>query len=199
MPMRSTVILAVLLSCTSLISSASSQHLDDLAVENDLDRLMAANDTAALLTPAEQARLLALRGRAGAREAIQRVLTSKAVLEVTINPEARVSVHRTPTPLPSPTCGKPFPLLIRIVNQAGATSDLRVRASHPSTAALVEIQPPEPRLAGASVEYRALRLSLLHGGTTDITLVFDAGPGTEDLGNRATVSLLLRCLNADGP
>jgi|GEM_PF-5218422 len=49
--------------------------------------------------------------------------------------------------------------------------------------------PVTPALAGAASEYRLLFLTLRASGLTDVSLAFDAGPGTEDLGGRSGVFL----------
>src|SRR5438552_1316810 len=51
------------------------------------------------------------------------IVAQKALIEVTINPEARVSVRRTTAPLPLFACGTAEPLLVRIVNQGRVTSN----------------------------------------------------------------------------
>jgi hypothetical protein len=190
---RLTLVVASLCTCVSLTCMGAPLLSETLG--RDAERLIADGDTASLFTPADKATLRGLLRRSDDSVGIDRVLSSRAPIDVTINPEARVSARRTVAKMPKLVCGLPASLLIRIVNEALVTSALRARLPDAAMSSMVSIQPIQPRLAGASLEYRVLKLSLMHRGDTDITLTFDAGPGTEDLGNRATLSLLTRCVS----
>jgi hypothetical protein len=176
--------------CVNLNASAS--RVDEVTLRTDVDRLLG-GEAASLFTPNERATLRARVSHRGQLEEIDHILANRAPIEVTINPEARVSVRRTGATLPKFHCGTPTPILIRVVNQAFVTSNLGVRLRDMSPTTLVNFQPIQPRLAGASLEYRVLLISLTQPRYADITLRFDAGAATEDLGNRSTTSVLVRC------
>jgi hypothetical protein len=164
-----------------------------VTLSRDLQRLVDSGDVAILFTSAQQATLRTLLTRADRSEEIDRMLTSRAAIEVTINPEARVSARRTDAELPRMDCGVLAPILIRIANEAFVTSRVNASLRDASASRMVTIQPIQQRLVGAAVEYRVLKISLRQAGTTDVTLTFDAGPGTEDLGSRATVYFIANC------
>lgn len=91
-------------------------------------------------------------------EGIDRLAAGKATIEVTINPEARISISRTGVQLLPFTCGVAEPLTVRIVKLD---------------------------LSGASLEYRLLMLKLNSLQPIDLSIVMDAGPGTNNLSLRS--------------
>ena len=84
-------------------------------------------------------------------------------------------------------------MLIRIVNQGHVTSGLNVRLLGEATATAASLHSVEPHLAGASVEYRLLILTVNSVRPIDLTLVVDAGRGTEDLAFRSHLPMLVQC------
>lgn len=146
-------------------------------------------DAAQLFTPAEIATLQQMIGQPSSDGAINQLLEKKAAIEVTINPEARISIKRTPAPLTMPPCGKSGVWLIRIVNQGFVTAGLNVRTIESS----VSLEPAAPPLSGGAVEYRLLRYTMSEIHQSDITLTVDAGSATSDIGGRAILPLLLQC------
>jgi hypothetical protein len=138
------------------------------------------------------AKLRALLDQSAPAEHIDRLLASLAPIEITINPEARVSISRTATALPNCTLGKRELWLMRIVNQGRVSSTLNLRLLGDEER-LVELEQITPQLVGASVEYRVLLLTVIAARPIDLTIAADAGPGTDDLGLRSQLVLLLRC------
>lgn len=118
--------------------------------------------------------------------------SDSAAIQVTINPEARVSASMSGRLPPPGPCGTPTDLRIRIVNQAFVTAALEadlVGNAPPEVAMEFE---PAP-LTGAREEFRLLRLTLARPGSTDVTIAFRARRHEPDLAGRNRVHFLLRC------
>jgi|GEM_PF-1231486 len=98
---------------------------------------------------------------------------SDAPIQVTINPEARITVKRGGA-MPSPSiCGTPTEVAVKIVNQALITARLQAElVGSVPTEVLLEF-PTEP-LKGVAVEARSLRIILTHPAPTDLTVAFRA-------------------------
>ena len=125
---------------------------------------------------------------------IDQMLASRALIQISINPETRVKAHRTKVLLPETHCDMPSPWLVRIVNEGYVTASVNINLQGVPTGNPIVASLLGPKLTGAMVEYRIMQLAMQKPGLTDITLVFDVGPGTEDLGVRAELPILLRCL-----
>ena len=120
-----------------------------------------------------------------------------ALIRIVINPEARVSVSRVSRP-PVLVRGASTPVEIEIVNQAKVRSRLRVTSPSGVPApgkpdpwlefALPDLSP----LSGRPREIRVLNLRASVLGQREAVLAFDVGHGTQDLGFRSEVALLLR-------
>jgi hypothetical protein len=186
--------------CTAIVAlvvhlaaaTAHGQSFDDEALRRDAGRLLTM-DAARRLFNTEEVVTLRTLLQSASLETVERLMASKASIQVTINPEARVSVSRTPAALPLFTCGTAEPLLVRIVNQGRVSSVLSIRLVGEVAAGIVSLAPTAPRLAGASVEYRVLMITLNTVSLIEFTLVVDAGPGTEDLGLRSQLPVLAQC------
>jgi len=156
---------------------------------------------------------------ADAAARIQAVLDPRALFIVTINPEMRVRVAQGPA--------KPELLeqgwrlfLIKVVNEAGATSPLRIRSpqaqqSYAATGIaagakpldpgglpaaerwldleLFTRQPMKPALNGLAVDYLLVSLYSRDAGKREARFSFDAGQGTQDLGFRSDCDVLFTC------
>jgi hypothetical protein len=108
---------------------------------------------------------------------------------VTINPEARVSVVGGVVPA-AQSCGVPITLSVRVSNEGGVTAPLGVTLL--SDGAVLSNVPSAP-LSGSAADDRQVAVLLTLPPPVDVTLAFDAGSGTRDLGWRSTASLLLSC------
>ena len=131
--------------------------------------------------------------KAGDVRGVDFIVAQKAFLEVTINPEVRVSVRRTAVPLPLFACGTAEPLLVRIINEGHVTSSFKIRLRQDPDANMVMLGRLTPHLAGAKVEYRLLTMTVATVRPVDLTLIADAGPGTDDLGLRSQLSMIVKC------
>jgi hypothetical protein len=101
---RLTRILVVALTIHLAAGSSHGQSFDEQSLRHDAENLLAVDASRRIFSAEELAILqsfLKLKGAQG----IDRLAASKATIEVTINPEARVSASRTGMLLPSFTCG----------------------------------------------------------------------------------------------
>jgi hypothetical protein len=126
---------------------------------------------------------------------LQVLLDPHALVVVSINPEARVKAARGEGPAVLRQ-GRPVPLLVKVVNEAGVTA--RLRAHSPQAVAaggFLEVKvhgdpPLSANLSGRPVEYALLLVTSTQAGRREATLAFDAGQGTQDLGFRGEVPTL---------
>jgi len=119
--------------------------------------------------------------------------TAPAAIEITINPEARVSALAMPSALPPRTaCGAPLDLLVKIINQSFDTSVLEARLVDNVPPGVTLDFRPAP-LTGAAEEMRLLTLVLRDASPVDITLAFKERKGIADLGGRDRIHFILRC------
>jgi hypothetical protein len=133
---------------------------------------------------------------------VQKLLDSRCLIGVTINPESRVKVARGPAPAELPF-NRAAVVLIKVHNEAGVTHALKVASpqlrSRDQTgkgrwleASVVTTKPFARTLSGQAVEYVALRLVGHEAGKREATLKFDVGQGTQDLGFRAELPILFK-------
>lgn len=115
-----------------------------------------------------------------------------AAIQITINPEARVSASMSGKLPPPAPCGTPTDLRVRIVNQAFVTAALEAElvGTVPAELVLEFLHAP---LTGAREEFRQLRLTVAHPGSIDVTIAFRARHHEPDLAGRNRVHFLLRC------
>jgi len=174
-------------------SSAPShaETFDQEVLRHDA-RALLASEAARLFTAEEIATLQRLCDQSSADKQLDALLATRAPLQVTINPEARVSVVHTTSPPPHLSCGRAAPWLVRLVNQGRVTSALKATVLG-DEAGLVHVRQAIDRLAGASVEYRVLTMTVTTTKPLDVTIAFDVGRGTDDLALRSQLSLLVRC------
>jgi len=161
------------------------------------ERLLALLD--GLGPPAGDARMRVAKARSVA--ALGSAVAGLVALRVHVNPEARVKLHAV-APVGDLVAGRPRAVLVEIVNEAGVTAPLALRAldlagGAPRPAAFCAVALPDderstPRLSGAPVEWKLATLTLARPGRFEVRLEADVGQGTQDLGFRATADLLLR-------
>jgi hypothetical protein len=128
---------------------------------------------------------------------LQELLDPHALVTVSINPEARVKVARGRRPA-EVRQNQAVPVLVKVVNDAGVTA--RLRAFSPQAAAAAKDRfldlamhtdkPLAATLSGRPVEYAVLVVTCKEAGRREVTLGFDAGQGTQDLGFRGEVPVL---------
>ena len=149
---------------------------------------------------------------------IQAALDPLCLFGVTINPEGRVSVDRGPA---AATLGQHEWRVIpaKVVNQAGATSELKVSSPSAEPVFRVSTNQPSPKpglapaevadrwldvgfvtsrpmtapLTGLAVEYRLIKLYSRDAGPREARFRLSIGPGTEDLGFRGELDVLFAC------
>jgi hypothetical protein len=180
-------LLIILQPCTSFANA-----FDDRVLLGDVGNILTVNPSKRMFIPEELSTLRNLL-KAGDVRGVDRIVAQKAFIEVTINPEARVSVKRTAAPLPFFACGTAEPLLVRIVNEGRVTSSLNLRLRQETGANMVALGRLTPHLAGAAVEYRLVTMTVDTVRPVDLTLMADAGPGTDDLGLRSQLSIIVKC------
>lgn len=149
---------------------------------------------------------------------IQQLFDPLCVAGVNINAESRVKATVGPAAKELVQHGWRV-FLIKVHNEAGATSELRVTSPNaarqvvpssgkPNAAATitpaelaerwlsVEIydrQPLIPTLSGLKLEYRIIELYSRDAGHREAKLAFDVGQGTQDLGFRNEADVLFNC------
>ena len=116
-------------------------------------------------------------------------LDQKAEIKIVINPEARVSVTRLRDPAYSHCEQSPI-IGIFIKNEAKLSTKLFASISEDGR----DFRPLPPiLLSGSANEHLEFQLPKQPGPVYDITIAFDVGPGTRDVGGRSETHLLIRC------
>ena len=127
-----------------------------------------------------------------ARE-VQKLLDPLCLVAVTINPESRVKAARGPAKAELELNQEKI-VLVKVHNEAGVTHALKVTGMAGAggwLAAAVYAGPGDGKgLTGQKLEYVILRLKAREAGKREMTLTFDVGQGTQDLGFRAEVPIL---------
>jgi hypothetical protein len=171
------------------------------------------------LTAAEHAalnRAIGERDEGRAVRLIDEVLAAHVLLDVTINPESRVSVAQGPA-VPALVEGGSRLFLVRVWNQAGVTAPLRLTSPNggrvfsgnwkddhepPQTMTagdvadrwaeltLFEKAPMSPRLSGLGLEYAVLEIYSRDRGQRAADIRVDVGQGSGDIGSRNGVTIL---------
>jgi hypothetical protein len=144
---------------------------------------------------------------------IQSVLDPHVLLQVSINPEARVKVIRGPAPAVIQQAGY-TPLLVKVVNDSPVKSALRVhspqsgpvhggawrneknpKADPFAVRRFLDLEmftdrPMTKTLSGLKVEYAVLLAYSTEAGKREVTIAFDVGQGTQDIGFRGEAPVL---------
>ena len=130
-----------------------------------------------------------------ADDAIIAALDPHTLLAITINPEGRVKVARGQAEL-TLFRGLPGYAVVKVTNQSRATPRLRPQAEFtggepsPFSVDFVPVPGAGPELTGEAVEYRLLAITCRDAGRWELTIGFDAGQGTQDIGFRGVVPIL---------
>lgn len=151
------------------------------------------------------------------------ILDRHTLLEVTLNPEMRLSIRRGDAPAELDQSGwRTF--LIKVINQAGTTPVLKVKSpqgaavGRRSSLAITGVHdftngatdeveargrwlgvstydapPLTPALSGLGLEYRILQLYSRDEGQREASLQADVGYGEQDLGYRSSLPILFHC------
>ena len=123
------------------------------------------------------------------------LLQKHVFLKIIINPEGRVKVERGPY-VPELTRGKPRLGLVRVHNQSGGQPPLEAKTHYfgsdknPFRIEVLNSKALSSQLSGAEVEYKLVEIQCASPGKREITLGFQAGKQTQDLGFRGETSVL---------
>jgi hypothetical protein len=147
--------------------------------------------------------------------AVERLLATRCLLEVRINPEARVSISRGPAdPRLVEQGWRAF--LVKVHNEAGVTAPLAIESPQarpvyrPATGnamapasvrqadvldrwlalEMYDAKPLEPQLSGLALEYRVITLYSRDRGKREAQLGAAIGSGSEDIGFRNRVAIV---------
>jgi len=152
----------------------------------------------------------ALRAAAAARDAgkLQKLLDPHVLAVIRISPEARVKAARGPAPAVLQQ-GAFVPVLLKVINDSAVTKPLRIASpqagpiysgggaaggkvsrEHFLDLEIYTKPPMTERLGGLGVEYVIALLACNETGKREVTLGFDVGQGTQDLGFRGEVPIL---------
>jgi len=197
-----------------------------MAIISDVDRQPFVSQTRRLIeamdfagTPFTEGEVAALNEAfaadddATAIEGLQRVLNARSLIDVHINPEARVKLHQGECEARLQQQGwKTF--LVRVHNEPRVSARLAVnsRNSQPTMdfaregtisatdveerwmkLEMVDRKPMNPRLSGLPVEYRIMSIFSRDAGTREGHIAFDIGHGTQDIGFRNDLHVLFEC------
>ncbi|MSR51463.1 MAG: hypothetical protein CK551_03270 [Planctomycetaceae bacterium] len=141
---------------------------------------------------------------------IQQILDPLTLVNININPEARVKAARGKAEA-SIQQHAYTPFLVKVVNEAKVTSSLKVSSPQMGPVysgggagkipgskdkffhgEIFTAPPLMPTLSGLKVEYSILLVYSSEAGMREVNLSFDVGQGTQDLGFRSEVPLLFK-------
>jgi hypothetical protein len=117
---------------------------------------------------------------------------ASVLVEVSINPESRVKAARGPAKA-TLKAGAAVPVRVKVVNEGGVRAVVRVRSPQAGPDGFLTIMFPSDRpLSGGPVDYveGTLQCAANVTGKREVTLIFDVGQGTQDLGFRAELPIL---------
>jgi hypothetical protein len=126
--------------------------------------------------------------------ALHRALADEVFDVVQINPEGRVKISRGPAA--ELVAGRPKLFLVKIENASGGRQLLTPLSRYvgaprnPFTLTFPTVGKLAPELVGQAVEYRLMEVACEGAGKHEITVVVEAGQGSQDLGFRAEVPVL---------
>jgi hypothetical protein len=180
--------------------------VDGQPLGQNADRIVKALDFLGTPLPADLVSSLNTAIEARDSKKIQELLDAQAMLQVTINPEARVKVANGPGSTTIQQSGW-TPTLIKVVNDSTVKAPLRVTCPRTGdvfsqkeikkdlTGRFLDLQmvtsPPLTRnLSGLKVEYALLLVYSSEAGKREATLGFDVGQGTQDVGFRGETPVL---------
>jgi hypothetical protein len=202
--------LALLLSAPILAADKLPvQEVEGQPLGENARRLLDALDF--LGAPLSKADADAIKAAAKDRDAakLQELLDPHVLVQVTVNPESRVKAARGPAAAKLQQNGF-VPVLLKVVNEAGAKGKLNVTSpqagpifsggfagnkgkpdkDHFLDTEMYTKPPMTETLGGLKAEYVLLLLYSSEAGKREVTLAFDVGQGTQDLGFRGEVPVL---------
>jgi hypothetical protein len=138
---------------------------------------------------------------------LQQLLDSRVLIQVSINPEARVKAARGPAETTLHQHGY-VPLLVKVVNESTVKKKLKVTSAQAGPVhsqkevnnrrltdrfldlSMYTSPPMLDTLSGLKVEYAILLVYSSQAGKREATIGFDIGQGSQDLGFRGEVPVL---------
>src|SRR5262245_24973495 len=206
------MILAVALAA-SAAAAGRAQKLEAVDVEGqplagNVTRLLDALDFLGAPLPDKETEALGSAVKARDARKMQKLLDPHVLVAVTLNPESRVKVARGPVE-PILQQGGFTPMIVKVLNDSTVKGTLRIGspqagAIYSGGAAgnvkadkdrfldveMFQSPPMAAKLSGLNVEYAIALIHSREAGKREITLAFDVGQGTQDLGFRAEVPIL---------
>jgi len=169
------------------LADAFSEH----AMRRNVAALVSDGSIKELLSYGEL-QILLRAAREASLEEVDQLLARNAHIQISINPEARITARRTEA-IASPTeCSKPSTWLIRIINEGYVTAPLYVGVSASSAPTKAVIA--QDRLTGATVEYRLMRLIVSSARPQEeIAIAFSLGSRSSNTGVLAELPVLSTC------
>jgi len=175
------------------------EALDSLGAPLDAVQRKSVNEAFAASSPEE------------AVDKLEAALASQTLFTVTVNPEMRVKAAPGKA-APDLVEGGWTTFLVRVLNEAGTTAELRAAspqaqrvANAPATQTadrwldldIFNSQPLLKDLSGLPVEYRVIQLYSRDAGKREARISFNIGQGTQDLGFRSEADVLFNCKPAE--
>jgi hypothetical protein len=117
----------------------------------------------------------------------------EAPIQITINPEARVSVALAGSLPHTVPCGTAVDFSVKILNQGFITSRLEAEFVGDTPAGVNLDFHPEP-LKGVREEFRHLLITLTRPDPADLTIAFKTHNEVRDLGGRDRIHFVMHCV-----
>jgi len=211
--------LAALILLLAIARAVGAQALEPVAVEgqplaNNVNRLLQALDFLGAPLPTKQTAALQAAIKARDAKKLQELLDPHVLALISLSPEARVKAKRGPAtvvlhqggfaPVSSDVAKDDrrlrtgyTPVILKVHNESTVTKPLRIATK----ARFLDVEiytkgPMTDKLSGLEVEYAIALIHASEAGKREVTLSFDVGQGTQDLGFRAEVPILFTILPA---
>ena len=212
--LRSSLFALATLFAISNLASAQTINVEGQPLASNARRLLKAMEF--LGHPVPKNDVEAIEAAANNQDAhkLQQLLDPHVLLMVHLNPEARVKVLRGPAVAALQQAGF-TPILIKVHNESTVTKPLRISSPQAlpiysggkSRIKLEQLTkadiknrfldvemfsspPMTDKLNGLKVEYALALMHSTQSGKREVTLLFDLGPGTQDVGFRAETAVL---------
>lgn len=214
--MRPCLTLVLALALTPLLPAADKPPVVDeegQPVAGNVDRLLKALDFLGAPLPAETDKALKAAIEKQDAKELQKVLDERVTFVVNINPESRVKVAAGPCTPALQQAGWTA-VLVKVVNEANVKGKLAVtspqsgfvyggqgrnekdpKADPNAVKRFAQLElfaapPMKAELSGLKVEYAVALIYSAEEGKRELTVGFDVGQGTQDLGFRAETAVL---------
>lgn len=215
-----------LLPCVPFASAAELYTVDDVEAQPLMAQALRISEALSFLgsalQPSDRAKLEALVHEAPGPEVVaqvQEILDPYCLVQVHINPEMRVKVHRGPAEAQLMQHGWTS-YLVKVHNESGTRGELHVESPNAAPRLMGSSGAPEPKeenllsegqvanrfleiamyqerplqaeLSGLPLEYAVVQFYSTDAGAREAGLGFNVGQGTQDLGFRNEVPILFQ-------